>query len=469
MHPRAAEVIRGLGEGEPLAIACSGGADSVALLLAVWANFPERRKTLEVMHFNHRLRGVASDEDEAFVRSLARALGVPVKVGRWNRPKSAPPVSEAAARGARMAFFAEMMAKAGARTLATGHQLDDVAETMLMRLARGSGAGGLCAPRPVQSMADGTRRIRPLLNVRSEEVRSVLRSAGASWREDDSNATDLFFRNRVRRLVIPSLEAASPTEAVTGFAASRALLEEDDEALDVWLREVLGSDDWVDKGDLSRLRGRPAALARRAVHAWLRARGLSESLGKSSVNGLVAAVTGGADLQINAGSKHAVFAKDGQLAHAATSTGSAGPAPTWCSRKFAVGDEVFNAFGDSITMRKLRVTRRLLDRLEAGSVDVRTTAFVAPGDDWSGVFGLRTREPGDRMRPLGAPGRAKLQDLLVNRKVPRELRDRLPVIMVGKRTVVWVPGLPPADEFAVQRDSKTVVQLTYTRASTNIL
>ncbi|MBS0442913.1 MAG: tRNA lysidine(34) synthetase TilS, partial [Proteobacteria bacterium] len=126
----------------PWAVALSGGADSVCLLLLLWAHWPERRGRLKALHFNHRLRGAESRRDAAFCARLCAALGVPLVVGDWTEARAG--ASEAEARTARHAFFARQ-----ARVLWCGHQQDDIAETMFMRIARGSGTGGLAAPRPV--------------------------------------------------------------------------------------------------------------------------------------------------------------------------------------------------------------------------------------------------------------------------------------------------------------------------------
>jgi tRNA(Ile)-lysidine synthase len=136
--------------------------------------------------FQHRLRGAAADGDEAFCRELCAALGAELRVGaaEW-APGS--DVSEAQAREARFAFFERAMRESGARALWLGHHRDDVVETMLLRLSRGSGARGLAAPRPVQRMADGTVRLRPLLAVPKAEIVAALRAAGVPWCEDATN------------------------------------------------------------------------------------------------------------------------------------------------------------------------------------------------------------------------------------------------------------------------------------------
>lgn len=263
---------RHAGDRAPWFVALSGGADSVVLLLLLWAHWPERRRRLRAIHFDHRLRGAASRADAGFCRRLCRSLEVPLVEGAWRRPgRSGPgPVgaaklrpSEADARDARLAFF-----RRHARILWLGHQQDDVAETLLMRLARGSGAGGLSAPRPVQPMPGGRIHLRPLLALRKQEIVAVLRAAGLPWREDATNAMGDFLRNRIRRDVLPAWAEAARRDAIAGAARSRELLEEDDVALDAWVERLapIGQ-----AGDLllGRLRGVPRAVRRRALYRWL--------------------------------------------------------------------------------------------------------------------------------------------------------------------------------------------------------
>lgn len=266
-------------------VAFSGGADSLALLLLIWAHWPERRRTLRALHFDHRLRGAESRGDAAFCLKVCAELGVNLSEGRWTRARR--DASEAEARAARLAFFAE-----NARVLWLGQHQDDVAETMLMRLARGSGTGGLAAPRPVQRMPRGRVHLRPLLTIKKADILGALRAAGAPWREDSSNAADRHFRNRVRRDVVPVWSAAAQRDAVAGAARSRLLLEEDDAALEAWLESL---DVFSRRGelDLGPLAGKPRGLVRRALHRWLLAQPKVGEISRQAFDALLLSLEAG--------------------------------------------------------------------------------------------------------------------------------------------------------------------------------
>lgn len=298
------------GRASRWALAFSGGADSLALLLIFWAEGPGRwGRGFVVLHFNHRLRGKAADADEKFCRQVCAALGVRFVSAQWKT--AAKHVSEAAARTARHEFFAREMKKRKIRMLWLGHQQDDLAETMLMRLSRGSGTGGLAAPRPVQEMGDGRLHLRPMLSLKKAEIVVALRRAGASWCEDATNATDDFFRNRVRTRVVPAWTKASGRDALAGAALTRERLEEDDVALEAWLDELKPL-----RGrqlDLARLAGKPRAILRRALHRWLLAVRPSTDLSRQGFDQLLAALEREKDTRFSLGTKGFAVLRRGRL------------------------------------------------------------------------------------------------------------------------------------------------------------
>jgi len=199
-----------------LVVAVSGGTDSTALLLLLADLAPELGIVLHAAHFDHRIRRTGA-QDAQFVSDLAARVGATIRVGRAERP----PKSEDEARQARYAFLRRVAAERNAAPIATGHTRDDQAETVLLHLARGSGIAGLAGMRPLR---DGV--VRPLLCIGRAETTAICADAGVSPREDPSNRSLRYARNRVRRRVIPELEAINPQ-------ASDALARLADAAADV--------------------------------------------------------------------------------------------------------------------------------------------------------------------------------------------------------------------------------------------
>jgi tRNA(Ile)-lysidine synthase len=186
--------------GDRVAVAVSGGADSVCLLHVLLALAPRLHLTLSVLHVNHNLRGDASRADAAFVRSLAAGLILPFTLHDLDL-STGPGNLEQSARNARLAFFHDHLARGLATRIALGHTRSDQAETVLFRFLRGSGATGLAAIRPVT----GRGIVRPFIDIERPEIVGFLRDRAIPWREDATNATLDFARNRIRHQLLPQL------------------------------------------------------------------------------------------------------------------------------------------------------------------------------------------------------------------------------------------------------------------------
>jgi tRNA(Ile)-lysidine synthase len=203
------------------------------------------------------------------------------------------------------------MKRRGCRLLWLAHQQDDIAETMLMRLARGSGTAGLAAPRPVQPTSDGRLHLRPMLSLQKKEIVAALRKAGAVWREDASNEGQDFFRNRIRRTVVPAWQRSAQRDARAGAARSRALLEEDDTALESWLDRLAP----LRRGilDLQVLADAPRAVVRRALHRWMLAVRPETDLSRQGFELLLTAVSRGPTTRFSLGRSGFAVIRNGKL------------------------------------------------------------------------------------------------------------------------------------------------------------
>ena len=194
-----------VGAGDRVVAAVSGGSDSVGLawILAELAARDRGPALVGLVHLNHQLRGSESDADEALCRALADRLHVPIAVGQVDvgaRAEDARVSIEVAAREARYEFFESVVPALGATFVATGHTMDDQAETVMLRLLRGAGTRGLSGIR-----ARRNNVIRPLLHCRRSDVRQLLVARGETWREDSSNDDVAILRNRIRHELMPVL------------------------------------------------------------------------------------------------------------------------------------------------------------------------------------------------------------------------------------------------------------------------
>jgi tRNA(Ile)-lysidine synthase len=229
--------------GDRVGAAVSGGADSVGLLRLLLELRGELGIVLSVVHFNHQLRGAESDADQAFVEELACHHALEIHVGGENVSQQAAASKksiEHTAREIRYRYFEGLISEGTLSKVATGHTLDDQAETVLMHVIRGTGIQGLGGIRPQLDVDDVGENVcgaivRPMLGIRRREMEEYLRHCGQLWREDSSNSDVRFTRNRLRRELMPVLEARFNAE-VAGALATFSEIAQGEELY--WRKEI---------------------------------------------------------------------------------------------------------------------------------------------------------------------------------------------------------------------------------------
>jgi len=429
----------------PIAVAVSGGADSVYLLCALWADDAVRPR-LRVLHFDHRVRGEASAEDARFVAAVCSALSVPCVLGSREEQGGA---SEADLRSARDAFFAEQRQAHGIELLCTAHHLDDVVENALLRLARGAGLAGLAAPRALQEFRDGHRRWRPLIEagIAKSALLASLQAAGIPWREDATNALPIAARNRIRAWLADGGEAALGVGYADGFARSARIIGEAQTALASWARELGCVVSVAGTMPVGALKARPEALAQECLREFLHHHGLKDPSAKS-LQPLTSAIVAGSDAR-SAVRGVVIRVKAGEL-----SVLTEAPCFGSSERRLPMGspDDECGLLAEVVD-----VDAPLWVSLSRGDISPAKEVYViAP----VAALVWRGRVDGDRYQPLGSPGSAKLSDLLINRKIPAERREGVPVVLAGSE-ILWVPGLPPAESSRLAGPTKGALRLTW--------
>jgi tRNA(Ile)-lysidine synthase len=279
VHARISEFLRreGIPRSFPILVAVSGGADSVALLHALVAI----GQRAAAAHVHHGLRGDEADADLESVAAHARALGVPFHAARVDAARRDGRSPEARARELRYAALGELRAELGYACVATAHTLDDQAETVLLRAIRGTGPAGLAAIAPRSGQG---RVLRPVLELRREELRGYLRVRCVPWREDSTNRDPRVPRNRLRTRVLPELEAAHPGAARKLAELARAAREpeawlerEAERSVGRAVREG-GGGVWLEPAPLLEL---PEPLLYRVLSGLLARVGLADSVTRS--------------------------------------------------------------------------------------------------------------------------------------------------------------------------------------------
>ena len=431
-----------------LGLAVSGGADSVALFHLM---LPVCRKAgimLTVLHLNHGLRA-ESEEEAYFVKELADSAGVPFLSENANLgARISDGVSlEMAARAARMAFFNRIGAAAGLDAIATGHQANDVAETLLLRLARGAGAAGLSGLRPVSRLAPSLDLIRPLLSISGSALRGWLTQQAYVWREDKTNKDETIPRNFVRNTLLPHLERTWHPDLSERLCQSAEALREDDALLESLARHARETVCPEDTLSVPLLKLQPVALQRRILRKWLFQQGLAGSSGFASVLNLLARCQDSRDWQHQLSGKHLAICHNDVLI-----IRTQAPAP----------DEALVPIPGHLRWDDVEIVTEASRGVLACSSGVGCyPATCTLSEEALASRGLRVRArlPGDRISPTGLSGSKKVHDLFVDEKVPKHRRDHIPLFVCGDE-VVWIPGYRVARSFSVQSASAPSIRIT---------
>ncbi len=437
-----------LSPGDRLIVAFSGGPDSTALLLGLLGlpGSPRLGVRLVATHLNHGMDSGSGDRAEAAAR-LAERLGVRFVLGRREVPRLREPGAprdspEAAARRVRYEFLEEVRQREGARWIATAHHQDDQAETVLLRLLFGSGLEGLGGIRRVNGAV-----VRPLLDIPRQDLLAAVEAAGLEPVQDPTNADLDRPRNRVRHLLLPALTPSAPLACIA--TKTRAAMARLDLHLERHLTLQKAEDGiGVDRADLERL---PPEVLPFAL-AWLHRRAgapypaggaarteLLRQLHRSDSSGHAACDCGDGWRWETSGSLLILRRSRGRLQE------------------------------DEERVEDFSYTLEIPGEVEIPEIAVRVGLSRRPVEPWmfegsprraalalplaeGDCVTVRNRRPGDRIHPLGANGSRKLKEVLIDRRVPRRVRERLPLICVGE-SIAWVPGVTIDQRFRIAGES----------------
>lgn len=445
---------RMLEKGERVIVAVSGGPDSVCLLDILNTLGEEWETPLVVAHFNHGLRPREDARETRFVHDLARAMGLPFVEEKGDVLSSGESASlEERARDARYAFLEKVRIRHRAQKIALGHTLNDQAETVLMRLARGSGPTGLAGIPPVR---DGVF-IRPLIGVKRDQVLSYLKDRTLSYVTDSSNQETRFLRNEIRLAWLPLLLKGQP-RLLEHLGELSEVLGQENEYMEAraaeWVAHAAGE---TPDGALSvPVKGfleLPSALRRRVTRRLLE--GVKKDLRRigrvhiQAVQTLAAGKRPQGLLHLPQGLKVQKTYDRLIITRNAVSE-----KPVFHYLLEGTGETAIPEIGRVITLLPMH-----------GGVEQVTdapphTAFL---DMVKLRFPLvlRNVQPGDRFVPLGMRGRKKVKDFFVDLKIPSGKRASTPILL-SQGTPVWLCGLRIDDRFKVTPETKSILKVTLT-------
>jgi len=446
--------------GNRVGAAVSGGADSVALLRVLLELRDTLGIVLSVLHFNHKIRGADADEDERFVAALAGQHGLEFCRSSANVPAYAAEHKlslETAGRQARYQFFESYLQRQALDAVATGHTLDDQAETVLMRVLRGAGTRGLGGiyPRKEVLCCDGKGIgyvVRPLLEIRRTEIRAYLQSLNQPWREDATNADLQYTRNRVRHGLIPLIETRFKPTAVAGLAQLAEVAREEENYWEGVLSRLMPELTRIpDSGAGCLAVNIPRLLA---LHPAVQRRVLRKSAQK---------------LGVSLDFEHLT-----QLLHAARCERGATPVCElpcgWIAvcerqelrfelqrdRQAPLAYEYRLPIPGEAEIREIgRVVRAFLRTVKPGASGYNPEQSLDPGALGAELV-VRNWRPGDRLWAAHSKGPKKLKELFEQRHVPVAERKTWPVVVSGGK-LAWARAFGASAEFQPACEARQVV------------
>jgi len=441
-----------LSEGDSVLVAVSGGADSVALAHVLNAIAGHLKLSIQIVHINHKTRGEDSESDACFVKNFAEDLGRPFHLVTADVPRLAEEEKaglEESGRRVRYRAFFDLARKIGANRIATGHTRDDQAETVLMRLLRGAGTAGLEAILPLS----GEGVIRPLLDISREEVEDYCRTARLSFREDATNLDPAFFRNKIRHQLLPLLEREYNQALREVLAATALLCGEDERFLNEEARrffgEVVSRSGETLQIDINAFKNLPLALGSRVLREAIREM-------KGDLCGITMRHTQALFSLLKGGSGRSFYLPGGLMAEREYKilklTGGVSvdvTAPV--SLELAIpGRTTLDPWG-------LVVEASILDTPPAICQSGADTAFLDLDAVCTPLL-VRRRMDGDRFIPLGMSDFKKVKNYLIDEKVPRRQREKIP-LLVDREKILWLMGCRLDERARVSEKTQKVLFL----------
>ncbi len=450
--------------GQKMLVAVSGGPDSVCMLDILIKLHEELDIGLHIVHLNHKLRGVESDADTEYVTRLARKMEIPVTVESRNvlqYKELKRTTLEEAAREVRYSFFCEVAKSVGADCVAVGHTSDDNVETVLLHLIRGTGTRGLRGLQPVsgwQYSGKNLRIIRPLLEVNRQETSEYCIENNLEPRIDSSNLSLSPLRNRVRLQLLPVLESYNPQVAEALLRTAR-IAGDDLAALDVEINRL--QENIIEKQGETIILEKESFLE--MAPAWQR------QLLRKSIEGLrgnlkdievrhIEEILGmlnrpaGRSIDLPGG---LVFAVDYNRYLLTKDETEISPYPV-------IEGEVGIKIPGETRFSGWSIKTENIKPEDMEEADNYTAFFDA--DKTGETLTVRSRRRGDRFYPLGMTGQKKLGEFMIDAKIPRIWRDRVPIVCSPEQ-ILWVVGCRIDDRVKVTDKTRKVLYLKFERKS----
>ncbi|WP_094549117.1 tRNA lysidine(34) synthetase TilS [Petroclostridium xylanilyticum] len=454
--------------GDKIVVGVSGGPDSVCLLHVLNLLKDEYQIKLYAAHLNHQLRGQAAEQDAAYVKELCEKLQVPVyikSVDIRQLSKERAISEEVAGREERYAFFFKIARQVGARKIAVAQNMNDQAETVLMRFIRGTGLEGLSGIKPVRE--DGV--VRPLLETGREAIEQYCQENGLNPRLDETNLKSIYTRNKIRLDLIPYIIKEHNSGFIQTAAKTAELIREDNDFIKDFVNNMIEKQLRADsKGiyiPVTFLLNQHLAIQRRVIRKAIDIlKGNTANIEYKHIEEIVQMVNG---------------------KNTGKNIGKALDLPEGLRMEIVYNDVYLFRKGDSDKKNNSFYYPLKLDQqIFIKEINMTVTAYVSAKEnlknielnDFTKAFDynvineeiyIRNRLPGDKFTPLGMDGTKKLKDFFIDLKVPRNKRDKVPIVATDK-DILWVVGYRINDKYKCTNKTADVLIIQFSGGDTNV-
>lgn len=443
-------------KGDKVIVAVSGGPDSIALLHVLYKLKEELDISLYAAHINHGLRGIESDTDEEYVRIFCESLNIEfrskrVDINQISKLKNIS--SESAGREVRYEFFEELMKKFSAQKVAIAHNANDQAETVLMRIMRGTGMDGLIGIRPVRDNIF----VRPLINSTRDQIEEYCLKNNLNPRIDKTNLEAIYSRNKVRLQLIPYIQENFNKDIIQVLNRLSYTIKVDNDYLEVVSKEkykkycdinkekvIISKEAFLEHESII------TRIIRLAIHNVVGNLYNFEKIHIYDIIRIQKCSTGKAlnlpsnvyvsnnygDIVIYKNKKHNIKAK---------------------AEEYILHDGM-NVIEDI----RIKANVKIISMKE--KLDFKANKWIKyfDYDKIKGDITLRFRRDGDKFTPLGMSGTKKLKDLFIDLKIPKEQRDEIPLVCFGGN-IAWITQYRVSEIFKVDEDTKNILEVKIER------
>lgn len=448
-------------KGDRVLIALSGGPDSICLLHILNSLKDKLNIKIFAAHVNHCLRADEADRDEEYARKFCEDLGIDfyvkkIDIDRVSRERKIS--TEMAGREERYRFFDELKASLNIEKIAIAHNANDQAETLIMRIARGTGIDGLVGIRPVRDKI----YIRPILSLTRVEIENYCEANKLNPRIDKSNLEEIYSRNKIRLKAIPFIEENFNKDIINAlnrlaYSASNDIEFINEVVSEKYYNLVREERDFISIEKETFLE-KEAILTRIIRKALVKISGVSNNFEMKHIQDIKELQKGETGKKINLTNKVIVLNEYGKIKIIKESLKQ--EAKTFKETKFDI-EELANEKIKVINNNFGKFTFQLLNNENLSNTKGNSYEKYFNIDNIKEIS-IRNRKDGDTIIPFGMNGKKKLKDILINNKVPKDERDNIPLVIFDEN-IAWIVGLRNSDLYKIKRSNKKLLKVNYER------